>query len=333
MLGIDGECFYATGWSDIPGTLTVEPALSIFRRQSAVKMKKVHKPIAVDIAPNGYPSLELALPDSKITEDGLAAEFPVTPGSAADIMAHMREAITVAHKIANSTGTTLVSPPYVTFSPKWLANQPELRVLGCNPDQSVYDAGAGMMKPAQDPREITWRTGGAHVHFSVPGLDHKGDFMSVQSLVLLCDLFLGTLDVVLEHSDLGLRRREMYGQPGKFRIQEWGVEYRTPSNVWMTTPQVSNVFLSVAELVHNGFESGVLNGLAMSCEIDFQNVVNSIVGCRRQHAMTNFNWAVSYARDRGLRLSEDVVGVIHTLYNNGGLVKYIADYNMSAWLQ
>ncbi len=248
MLGIDTEGFF------IDNKGLAVPALVAFENQKSVKMKKVHKDIPTDIKPDGYPSLMGKFRSSALVEDGLAFEITTEPSDKPKILVNrIRQAIKQALNIGTELGLGVVATPFVDFDPSWVVSQAELRVLGCNPDFSVHGSSRLAYQPTQDPKKTFWRTGGGHIHFSIPGILDNPELIT--DLVLLCDATLGLADVLIEHSELGRKRREMYGQPGKFRVQPWGVEYRTPSNVWMANPELAEVFLTMSSFIHTSVES------------------------------------------------------------------------------
>jgi len=247
VLGTDFEAFFSDGNK-------VTPALVAFHAQKNLRMRKVKKNIRTDISPGGYSSLRQAFDKSFLIEDGLAFEVPTKPEEDPNtLVENMREGILHAKEIAKELGLYCCVEPVVFFDPKYLETQPELRVLGCSPDRSIYGMNSGV--PRQDPTRINWRTSGGHIHLSIAGV--LQDASLVENTILWCDSILGLADVIMEHSEKGLHRREMYGQAGKFRIQKWGVEYRTPSSVWAINAHTAKVFLSLAHMVHQLVEKRI----------------------------------------------------------------------------
>jgi len=231
MIGVDAEGFF------VGSDGLAVPALVVFDkvRKDMVEYRKD------DL---GYLSLRYDAPQVSLIEDGLAWEIcPKPEDDPIKLVENIQLGIEISRQIAATTGYDVHIGPFVNFDPVHV-NRPEIRILGCSPDRSIY--GGGLRRPRQDPRRTFWRTGGAHIHFSIPGITE--DMEMVFKLVTTCDSTLGVLDVVLDHSDLAKKRREMYGQPGKYRLQKWGVEYRTPSNSWLNQPLG---FLEMAKQVHD----------------------------------------------------------------------------------
>ena len=241
MIGADIEHFM------VDGAGLAQPALLVLEEQTSLKVRKIHRKLAVDIAPDGYDSLVVRMGKQYITEDGLAMEFTTEPGSPGDVVASMQKAIKAEWVMAKELGLQVMACPTIWFDGSHLKNRPELRVLGCNPDLSI--GASGPCRPAQDPRRINWRTSGGHIHLSVE-VDFKHPSIAT-GIVLACDTFLGLLDVAMANDHLAKHRREMYGQPGKYRIQKWGIEYRTPTAAWTVNSNLAMNMLTVAEQIMN----------------------------------------------------------------------------------
>jgi len=276
LIGLDCEYFYQS-----PSGLA-KPAKDVL--VASKQHRPIFKEIGSDIADGGYWTAEVTLANSKLTEDGLALEVPVTPEREVDsLMQHLYEGLREAWKLADDNGYILSAAPLVYLDPRDLVDHPELRVLGCSPDKCLYDLSTC---PWQDPRKITWRTGGFHIHFSISEI-HK-DMNKVQGLVMLLDCTLGLYDVLIESTDLGRQRRQMYGRAGKFRIQPWGVEYRTPSSVASTNPELTAGLLGLAKMVHVLIEDGY-NPFEFINQLDFGRVVPTINNCDPEAAKQLFS--------------------------------------------
>ena len=317
MLGTDIE-FFAQGTDGL-----IIPALKVFEN-SGLGMSPVFKEIFSDLQPNGYESLEYSLPHAKLTEDGLAIETPIDPsGDVDDLMNYLHEGIVASLDMVESAQACLIAAPLVYLNPSDLAVRPELRVLGCAPDRDLY-YGAMECRPSQDPRETNWRTGGGHIHFSCKNIL---DPDVVQALVLLCDLVLGTADVLLEHSADGRKRREMYGQPGKYRLQPWGVEYRTMSNVWAVHPEVTRAVLGLAHALHSAIDGG-FDTMETISEVDILEVIRAITECDHETAYALFSNGVESLDKSGYDVT--AYSTVQDFYRAGGIVNAFG-YNMSGW--
>lgn len=106
--------------------------------------------------------------------------------------------------------------------------------FGCSPEFSVGTKGekvtplSGDSSFWVDPENATRtrRFAGGHIHLGYSNPDNVPKWV----VAGLCDHFV--LPVALAFGDGG-GRRDYYGQPGRFRPTEYGIEYRSPSADWV----------------------------------------------------------------------------------------------------
>ena len=105
---------------------------------------------------------------------------------------------------------------------------PRAHVFGCDPDFNVWT-----LKPNPRPHSDNpnLRSAGGHVHVA-----YKGTNVNKILLGRKLDLFLGLWSVI---HDPDTRRRELYGKAGAIRFKPYGIEYRTLSNFWLATPNLT----------------------------------------------------------------------------------------------
>jgi Phage phiEco32-like COOH.NH2 ligase-type 2 len=168
--------------------------------------------------------------------DGMALEFNTNPVDYNDFDGFNENIVRT--KAALKTFLTergdgkynIVEIPVMEFDPAYLASQPdEAKELGCDPDYDAYT-----LKPNPRPDgDRPFRTGAGHVHVGW-GADIPVDN---EEHIEICANFVRTLDATvglfMTFIDRDPRRRELYGKAGAFRPKPYGVEYRTPSNVWI----------------------------------------------------------------------------------------------------
>ena len=116
------------------------------------------------------------------------------------------------------------------FDPEYLANQPkEALELGCDPDYNAY---TGDVNPRPDG-SVNFRTAAGHIHVgwgaNIP-TDNEEHREICNNFVKVLD---ATVGMFMTYIDRDPRRRELYGKAGALRYKPYGVEYRTPSNVWI----------------------------------------------------------------------------------------------------
>jgi hypothetical protein len=79
------------------------------------------------------------------------------------------------------------------------------------------------------------RAGAGHVHI---GYNMKRLMVPKHVVIRAMDVFLGSL---LSQMDKDQERRKLYGKAGAYRDKKYGVEYRVPSNYWLTNSDVQDV--------------------------------------------------------------------------------------------
>lgn len=190
--------------------------------------------------------LNKASPSETIQADGTAVEINIKPsnvaafflGSVNNILKQTTERFLRPHEV-------LVASPCVTYSPKDWEKLPKSALeLGCDPDYNAY---TGMRNPTPDPAKFLprSRTGAGHISLSwrkEDNLAHPFDpehFSDCAAVVRRMDLlyFLYMYPYVegeyTPYSALSAYRHQLYGARGAFRPKPWGVEYRSPSNLWL----------------------------------------------------------------------------------------------------
>lgn len=178
--------------------------------------------------------------------DGLAAEFNITPTPIQDFKSFNVNIDTVMRQIelrAAKAGAEIQIVPSTLFDMDYLAAQdPDTLILGCDPDYCAY---TGKPNPRPDGSSGL-RTAAGHIHIGwgsgIP-VDHPDHIQICCDFVKLLDCTVGLAMTVLDSDPL---RREMYGKAGAFRPKPYGVEYRTPSNVWLKTNETRRVIHTLA---------------------------------------------------------------------------------------
>lgn len=166
-----------------------------------------------------------------IQVDGMAAEFNIDPVRDNDFETFNTRIVQQLKEIRDRVpGYSLNIAPVQDFGEEFLALQPdEAKELGCDPDYDAYTLQANPRPDGDRP----FRTGAGHVHIGwgadIP-VDNEEHIKICADFVKVLD---GTLGLFMTMIDDEPRRRELYGKAGAFRPKPYGVEYRTPSNVWI----------------------------------------------------------------------------------------------------
>ena len=121
---------------------------------------------------------------------------------------------------------------------------PEHVELGCQPSYNAY----GMKgKPVYNPRELTHRFAGGHMHFGTWGIRPN-----YEKIVKTLDMILGVWSVGVAQNMDDPIRRQYYGMAGEYRkpkyYEGYGVEYRVLSNWWLASPALLQVTWDIGRL-------------------------------------------------------------------------------------
>jgi hypothetical protein len=159
----------------------------------------------------------------KIHYDNVALEFNTVPASTVqEFVTNIEKIYSIVDDIAFQNDVTVSRDSVGTYSEEALLH-PAAREAGCDPDWNVYTR-------AYNPRAMysstIERVAGGHIHI---GTDIE--MKDIGKLVKVLDLLIG-IPMVLHDNP---QRRKYYGHAGSYRVKEYGVEYRTPSNFWLFT--------------------------------------------------------------------------------------------------
>ena len=208
------------------------------------------------------------VPCGAVQVDGMAAEFNIDPVDNVDsFFEHIRTVMGyLKHKIAKPNGYKVVATPVAYFSEEHYNTSPdEAKELGCNPDWDAYTA---KINPSPKPPADLFRTGAGHIHI---GWGKNFDTSDPNLLEACCHVVkhmdtcvgkpLSRASQYLSKDRLSLaafeyQRKNLYGKIGAFRPTKYGVEYRTPSNIWLNHPDlVKFVFHNTCLAVEKAFNS------------------------------------------------------------------------------
>lgn len=178
----------------------------------------------------------------KIIEDGAAFEFNTKPTSNPyeyfDIINYGLEKL---NTLFRGNYKIVISPVVnfnlssIVFDSSLLPHYQYACRFGCDPDIDIY---SGKYSKEINANKINQRFGGGHVHIS-SDIVYK-DMSNIVNQVKLFDILIGNAFVVQSKMfELEKLRQKFYGRPGKIRLQSYengqtGIEYRTPSNSWIT---------------------------------------------------------------------------------------------------
>lgn len=185
----------------------------------------------------------LHLDTCNIHYDNILAEVNVRPATnPEEFVDIITDSLKELGEFLERTGHT-----YVVRDNAYVAEQ-ELRhfmacEFGCDPDYDVFSR-EGRTPPSA--HEVgNFRSAGGHVHVSYT-FESEEEYYSIAK-VLSVALSLGT--TLMGDSK---ERRKLYGQAGRVRFKKYGVEVRSPSNIWLKYSEwIEWIFHTCGSLVHN----------------------------------------------------------------------------------
>lgn len=174
-----------------------------------------------------------------VQEDNVAVEFNIPPANTRkEWRSNLLKGIDLV-KAAIGPEYKLVARPSYIFTADMLMH-PQAQVFGCEPD---YNAWTGEVNSMPEATESGLRSCGFHV---AVGYDEP-DQVTNRALVKALDLFLGVPSILI---DGDMARRTLYGKAGAFRDKSFGVEYRTLSSFFLSSPEL-------IDWVYSGVERAV----------------------------------------------------------------------------
>ncbi len=166
--------------------------------------------------------------------DGMALEFNIDPAESEEAFLENIEVV-LAQMKAMVPDYDLEIIPTAHFGEEMIEAQPlEAKALGCEPDLNAYTFAEN---PTPDG-SLGFRTGAGHVHVgwddNAEDAEDHADYCAAMAKQL--DLYLGLPSLLF---DADTERRELYGKAGAYREKSYGMEYRTLSNVWVSSPELT----------------------------------------------------------------------------------------------
>lgn len=244
-----------------------------FGADPEIFVKKNGVPVSAHGLVSGTKQSPLATATGAVQVDGMALEFNINPSPARDFDLFNLNIVTTIRDLRQMVpGYSFNLSPVQEFSEEYLAAQPdEAKELGCDPDFNAY---TGLANPRPDGTR-NFRTGAGHVHIGwgadIP-IENAEHFEICSSFVKMLDVTVGFF---MTYIDRDPRRRELYGSAGAFRPKSYGVEYRTPSNVWLTNKDRRRMMWSMMNLAitakRNGFSAEKATGLTEQQIVDIIN--------------------------------------------------------------
>jgi len=171
-----------------------------------------------------------------IQEDNVLLEFNIPPANnAVEFAVNITKAIGIVERIGVPEGH---KPEFGIASHIFRENQMKRKKAwesGCDPD---FDAWSGEIRePIKFAKQDNMYRRGAGGHIHVAYNTHPTDLRTAdvdRLVVCMLDLYIGAPLLCLEPFT---ERRTGFGMYGAYRPKEYGIEWRAPSNFWLTLPE------------------------------------------------------------------------------------------------
>jgi hypothetical protein len=172
----------------------------------------------------------LPVPGGAVLEDGVSVELNVEPATTAEAFVHnINKVKSHADGIFSNFGLTLKPIASAVFKEEDLQT-PQAQESGCDPDFCIYNKKNYEPNVYPNLSETNVRYAGGHIHIE--------DYQSVNDPHFM-ERFITFLDLCisapLNYIKMDKHRLKIYGRPGTYRPKPYGLEYRSPDNIWLTS--------------------------------------------------------------------------------------------------
>ena len=116
------------------------------------------------------------------------------------------------------------------------------KVFGCAPSISNYGKENQIKVDAATYHK---RAAGGHIHL---GLNETCLMKSRPDIVRVLDILVGNTCVMIDRDPQAATRRLHYGRAGEYRLPKHGLEYRTLSNFWLRSYQLTSMVFGLSRM-------------------------------------------------------------------------------------
>lgn len=187
-------------------------------------------------AHEGFPGTKrepFKLEKGAVQVDGTALEFNIDPAENADefdgnIKIVLKQMEDMVRKVDQSLAMTY--SPVAEYEEIYFALLPvSTKALGCEPD---FDVNGEIKTPSEELLRTPVRTAAGHIHIGWTEGENPFDEKHFERCKTIAKAFVGQR-FFTPRTPLERQRVKYYGVPGSFRPKPYGVELRTPSNLWV----------------------------------------------------------------------------------------------------
>lgn len=225
--------------------------MKTFGSDPELLLTKNGKPYSAIGVVQGDPENRITVRGHQFYYDNVLAECAVKPGKTKkEVLDNFRECLQIYADMVRPLRLTVQA--CVDFPEEQLQTE-EAKKAGCAADWCAYE-----VKLKEAPKELmrngTLRSCGGHVHIGSEILASDGPepILGIHML----DLFVGVPSLHLDRDPSSSRRRVLYGQAGRYRTKDYGIEYRSLSNFWLISPQMTGLIYDLSMFAADFVEDG-----------------------------------------------------------------------------
>lgn len=218
-------------------TIGSDPEFIIIDDQNKIKS-------AIGIV-KGTRNKRIKIEQNEFYYDNVLAECTIKPAKSKDeFLENIKKSVSIYKELIKPYKLT-------TISSAWYSSEDLLhshaRKSGCAVEYCAYSLDTISSKKIDKILNTTkLRTAGGHVHLGTElGKNHDTCVM----LVRMLDLFLGFAFLLIDQSKESFERRKIFGNAGRYRQPNYGVEYRTLGNFWLSSPKLAEIVYEICDFV------------------------------------------------------------------------------------
>jgi hypothetical protein len=184
--------------------------------------------------------------------DNVFAECAIFPGSCKkEVIYNFRECFKSYAKIVSPY---ILVPQASQIFPESELQSKDAFKAGCDPETCAYSLEESQMDDDVFLK-TNLRTAGGHIHIGHPILQNKKNkpenHYNRIFMARMLDLFLGIPSIFINTDKTEKRRKKIYGRAGRYRDRDHGVEYRTLSNFWLSSPNIVSLIYDICQFTLN----------------------------------------------------------------------------------
>ena len=176
--------------------------------------------------------------------DNVLAECAIKPGKTKEeAIENIREALT--HYAELVQPYKLKAQAAWNYKPEQLTHEHAIEA-GCSAEHCAYQI--AVMEPLAAEEFLmggTLRTGGGHIHLGTTCF--ASITLGSSWLTKVLDMFVGVPSIFIDKDPTSKERKVLYGQPGRYRPKDYGLEYRTVGNFWLTSPKLVEIIYELCD--------------------------------------------------------------------------------------